>query len=814
MGLSSVLSTAITGLQAAETTIDVAGNNVANSNTIGFKASRAVFATQFLQTLSLGSAPTTGTGGTNPRQVGLGVQVAGINPDFKQGTLEISSSPSDLAIQGQGFFIVQSSTGETLYTRNGKFLTNANNELVTISGERLMGFGVDENFEIQQTTLVPLTIPLGAAAVAKATENVVLEGTLTPTGDLADTAEIIQSGILGDAAFSAPSTAATPTLAPTPDVSGVTTSTANGGALTANGTYRYVVVFADSTSPPPAGTESTASLPIGPITLTGSNRTITLDDLPVDPTGTYTARRIYRTTDGGSTYYYVGTVPNNNPGQSFTDSTVSDTTLLTQPALNTDSLTGNYSYFITFANAIGGPGTGIESRPSPVIGPLNVVNGRIQLDNIPVDTSGQWTVRRIYRNLATDSSTFHFVAEIPNNLPGQTYTDNMQDSVLATRPQIDPDGPRINTNTLLTNVLQRSDNTFTQLFQEGTLSFSGRKGGRLLGTKELTITASTTVLDLMNFLQDALGIARIPGPDPNNPIPGDSSGANPGATLTSNGQIRLVGNNGVDNRIEIGLSALQLTAGGSTAPVSLHFSSQQNARGQSAVADFIVYDSLGMPLNVRVTAVLERRTGTETVYRWFANSPDNDPLTGVSINVGTGIIVFDGEGRFVTANNDRVSIDRRNVPSASPLEFKLDFTRLSGLADARATLAATRQDGFKPGKLTSFIIGEDGVIRGVFDNGTQRDLGQIRLARFANDQGLEARGLNLYAVGVNSGLAVMANPGEQGLGQIIAGAVEQSNTDIGKNLIDLIVASTQYRGSTRVITAAQQLLDELLNLRR
>ena len=77
MGLASALSTALTGLTAAETQIDVVGNNVANANTVGFKESEAIFATQFLQTLSIGSAPSTNSGGTNPRQVGLGVKVAG-----------------------------------------------------------------------------------------------------------------------------------------------------------------------------------------------------------------------------------------------------------------------------------------------------------------------------------------------------------------------------------------------------------------------------------------------------------------------------------------------------------------------------------------------------------------------------------------------------------------------------------------------------------------------------------------------------------------------------------------------------------------
>src|SRR4051812_17591508 len=98
MGLASALTTALTGMQAAETQVDVVGNNLTNSQTVGFKASDTIFATQFLQTQSLGSAPTTTDGGTNPRQTGLGTRVASIAPNFTQGTIEISNSPSDLAI--------------------------------------------------------------------------------------------------------------------------------------------------------------------------------------------------------------------------------------------------------------------------------------------------------------------------------------------------------------------------------------------------------------------------------------------------------------------------------------------------------------------------------------------------------------------------------------------------------------------------------------------------------------------------------------------------------------------------------------------
>src|SRR6476620_9622676 len=224
MGLASALTTAPTGMQAAETQVDVAGNNLANSQTVGFKASRATFATQFLQTQSLGSGPTSTTGGTNPRQIGLGVRVAEVTPDFTQGTIQGTSSPSDLAIQGEGFFMVQGNQGERLFTRNGQFKTNSENELVTTTGQRVLGFGVDGDYNLQSTALVPLTIPLGTAAVAKETSVVTMQGVLSPSGQVADTAGVIESATLGDSAVPRPDSSGVAVgVAPVPNVSAVAT---------------------------------------------------------------------------------------------------------------------------------------------------------------------------------------------------------------------------------------------------------------------------------------------------------------------------------------------------------------------------------------------------------------------------------------------------------------------------------------------------------------------------------------------------------------------------------------------------------------
>ncbi|HRX79960.1 MAG TPA: flagellar hook-basal body complex protein, partial [Pirellulaceae bacterium] len=256
MGLASALSTALTGLTAAETQIDVVGNNLANSQTVGFKESGISFTTQFLQNLGLGSQPTSTTGGTNPRQTGLGTQVAEIAPIFTQGTIQTSSSASDVALQGDGFFVVQSSTGEPLYTRSGIFKTNSQNELVTVNGNRLLGYAVDDEFQLQTTELVPIEVPVGSVRVAQATNNVILEGILPPTGDVANTAEVVDSAILGDASIPRPDTSGVQVnSAPVPNEGLVTIAQADSGGSHVEGdVYRYRFAYVDAN-----GTEATVS---------------------------------------------------------------------------------------------------------------------------------------------------------------------------------------------------------------------------------------------------------------------------------------------------------------------------------------------------------------------------------------------------------------------------------------------------------------------------------------------------------------------------------------------------------------------------
>jgi flagellar hook protein FlgE len=133
------LSAAVSGLRTNQAALDVIGNNIANVNTLGFKASQAEFADLLSQTIAGEQAPSSGVGGKDAMQVGLGATLGAIRTLFTQGVIQSTNNPSDLAIQGEGFFVVKNGT-DTLYTRAGAFTLDAAGTLVDgVTGDRLQG---------------------------------------------------------------------------------------------------------------------------------------------------------------------------------------------------------------------------------------------------------------------------------------------------------------------------------------------------------------------------------------------------------------------------------------------------------------------------------------------------------------------------------------------------------------------------------------------------------------------------------------------------------------------------------------------------
>lgn len=137
--MTQSLFTSITGMTTGQTKLDVVANNIANMNTTAFKSSNLTFSDLYSRTLSIGSAPTTSVGGTNPMQVGLGVKLSGISTDFTGGSIEQTGNSNDLNIQGNGWFTVQN-TDETIgLTRDGTFNLDKDGNLVTQAGLKVLG---------------------------------------------------------------------------------------------------------------------------------------------------------------------------------------------------------------------------------------------------------------------------------------------------------------------------------------------------------------------------------------------------------------------------------------------------------------------------------------------------------------------------------------------------------------------------------------------------------------------------------------------------------------------------------------------------
>jgi flagellar hook protein FlgE len=158
MGLLSVMQVGLSGMSAAELTLDAVGNNLCNLSTDGFKQSFPRFAMQMPAIRSLGQPPNGASGGTNPIQIGRGVQVAEFATDFSQSSVVATTNPLDVAIEGDGFFVLQTADGVRAYTRNGQFRNNGQQRLVTADGDFLVGWGVDEQGNLVEGPLVRLEI--------------------------------------------------------------------------------------------------------------------------------------------------------------------------------------------------------------------------------------------------------------------------------------------------------------------------------------------------------------------------------------------------------------------------------------------------------------------------------------------------------------------------------------------------------------------------------------------------------------------------------------------------------------------------------
>jgi flagellar hook protein FlgE len=231
---------------------------------------------------------------------------------------------------------------------------------------------------------------------------------------------------------------------------------------------------------------------------------------------------------------------------------------------------------------------------------------------------------------------------------------------------------------------------------------------------------------------------------------------------------------------------------------------------------FRVFDSLGAAHDIEIVFTNHQVPPVGTpppgaVSSWDWAAFENSVPIGDSSTTGEPLY-FDANGGLINIGAAQI-ITVPSLNGAPAFDVRLNFDILTQV-DTVSEVRMVDQDGFPPGTLADYSIGEDGIVTGLFTNGLTRALGRIALALFPNPAGLERLGNNLWIHTNNSGTAIVGAPRERGKGVISAGFLEQSNVDIGQEFTDLIITQRGFQANTRVVTTVDEMLQDLINMKR
>lgn len=217
-----------------------------------------------------------------------------------------------------------------------------------------------------------------------------------------------------------------------------------------------------------------------------------------------------------------------------------------------------------------------------------------------------------------------------------------------------------------------------------------------------------------------------------------------------------------------------------------------------------VFDSQG---NAHDMSVYFVKTGDNNwqVYTQDSSDPNSIAKTATTLEFNANGTLVDG----AMANN----IATGAINGAEPATFSLSFLNSMQQNTGANNIVATTQNGYKPGDLVSYQINDDGTVVGNYSNEQTQLLGQIVLANFANNEGLAFEGDNVWSATQSSGVALLGIAGTGNFGTLTNGALEASNVDLSKELVNMIVAQRNYQSNAQTIKTQDQILNTLVNLR-
>lgn len=848
----------VSGLQAHQVAMDVEGNNISNVNTTGFKYSRADFGTMFSQTVKIATAPTDGRGGSNPLQIGLGVSVSSTTRIHSQGPVQTTDKNTDVAINGDGFFMVSDDGGLTNYlTRSGDFKLDAYGNFVNNAGFVVQGWNINWDTQSIDSSRTPQNIfidPGMHIPAAKSTE-VAIKANLNSGLNIGTasrplysldsvhgfnqkTGETKDENDTGTTQFYTTSKNAVEVTEKGVDAGSL--FNANGQGLNLRDGQGIWVSYADakySTNQlgfnafdPNLHQNQTAAF-------WGNGNKKTRLDIVIN--GVVIQNDTIGSIDEAIAYINTFTAPTDaRQGTGVRAVKNADGSGIDFVNDNADGTTDNMKNINLVVNANNTAGEAWTATWNAATNTFNQYT-QIQQNNASLwtATGGQaGTQNNLTGGRSAQIITAHkyIYSSSPQTLPPMYNPDGGFNYIPGTNAQ----PPAWNGTDAATIGSQNYYNAVMN--------------GSLLNTN---IRTFHTTEDLRELLQR----------DARYGVDYDGSGKFAAADVNENVKV-VVNSSGAFSLTNVNKTSNSptLTAPGGQGPLNFgphnmnfNITAYTDERGTVSTNDAFtkifkgldgsfpagnqvkqsellklsafsagleIYDSLGSKHTLEVQFVKQSTTqdgGNEWQMIIRVPEPAEINTTGEGPNnIIVGTARFNNDGSLSNYNPRTINFSPNNG-AAPNQQIKLSFGT-SGSNDglvssnSASTLTGQATDGYTSGNLKPDAIRVDdkGNILGEFTNGKTFAVAKIAMASVANNSGLEEIGGNLFKVTANSGAIVVGEAGTGGRGEMKTSALEMSNVDLSRSLTELIIIQRGYQANSKTISTSDQMLQTLIQLKQ
>ncbi|EAL8257190.1 flagellar hook protein FlgE [Campylobacter coli] len=837
----------VSGLQAHQVAMDVEGNNISNVNTKGFKYSRADFGTMFSQTVKIATAPTDGRGGSNPLQIGLGVSVSSTTRIHSQGSVQTTNKNTDVAINGDGFFMVSDDGGLTRYlTRDGDFKLDAYGNFVNNAGFVVQGWNINWDTQSIDSSRTPQNIfidPGMHIPAAKSTE-VAIKANLNSGLNIGTSSRNLYAldSVHGwnnktQRPEDENDTGTTQFYTTSKNSVEVTEKGVDAGSLfNANGTGLNLrdgqgiwVSYADAkfTTDKPANVNvfdpNNHTNQNGSIFWGDKDNTVNLD---ITLNGVNIQNANIRSLDEAIAYINTFTAPTDTrdgtgvkavkkadgSGIEFVNDNADGTTdnmkniNLTVHQANTAGERHQINWVAANNNFTA---TSAKNNANSVWIPTAAnVNGNAE--SIQIITAHKY----VYSSNPVDIGPMYnpdggpqFQPGVGNNAPTDPASLNYWNAIQGSLKN--SDARTFRTTEDLRELLQRDARYGVDYDGDGSKTYD---------PDDINQAVKVVVTENGNFaISNANETSTIPA--------NAGAGTNAATTNPKNMSFNITAYSNKQGTVSTNDAFAKIfKAFDGVLTVGGQIKESEQLKLSAFSAGLEIYDSLGSKHTLEVQFVKQSTTqdgGNEWQMIIRVPEPAEINTTGEGpTNIIVGTARFNNDGSLANYTPKTINFSPNNG-AAPNQQIKLSFGT-SGSNDglvssnSASTLTGQATDGYTSGNLKPDAIRVDdkGNILGEFTNGKTFAVAKIAMASVANNSGLEEIGGNLFKVTANSGAIVVGEAGTGGRGEMKTSALEMSNVDLSRSLTELIIIQRGYQANSKTISTSDQMLQTLIQLKQ